>query len=308
MENEVRFDMILNEIALSSMGPYKISTNKMRVDKKTIFLTIPDINIDLYTSIYQAGTLLSNCSGVIEPTKILSMYSKRFSGRIHYKETRKAFITEKVNGAKKIQVVPDNVNLNSLESDETKNKKEDNSKNYFFYDMTIFVEALHYGFEKFSEKIAIFKFLKEITDIYNNDIKIKYPGYNVETLFLINSKNGILLNIIEQFKNYRALKDFKEFTYFDNFALFSNVNNIILPFMCMEKGTPKLILQNIEKIKKYVEVNDEKDKVDSTPLVVDTNENIEKKERKTTEFITTNSVKSSKIFSSMIKSLKDTTL
>jgi hypothetical protein len=174
MNDDVQYDEILIEIALSNLGPYKISTNKLRVDKKTVFLIVPDINLDIYSSLYDTGLLLSNCSGLVIPTNILSMYSKRFSGRIHYRETRKEFIGTQVSGAKKIQVIPDaEVSINKDINIKEKNNKD--SKDYYFYDMSIYINALNYGFEKFSEKISIFKFLKELDNKYSL-VKSKYSG------------------------------------------------------------------------------------------------------------------------------------
>jgi hypothetical protein len=79
--------------------------------------------------------------------------------------------------------------------------------------------------------------------------------------------------------------------------------------MYKEKNKPKLILQNIEKIKRYVDATDEKDKINNTPLVIDSDKNLENKERNSGKSLINKSVlEKSNIFSSMINNLKQETL
>ena len=77
---------------ISSITPNRITSQRLIIDKPTIFMVFPDTNIKIWDYIYKTNFLLANCSGIICPQKTISFMRKRINGKIHALEFKKKII------------------------------------------------------------------------------------------------------------------------------------------------------------------------------------------------------------------------
>jgi len=73
----------------SAIHATSIIKQKIFVDKKTIFIVLPDTNIDISKEIYNIGFLLSNCRGLVVPNKIITIGRRKFNGKTHFFDIKK---------------------------------------------------------------------------------------------------------------------------------------------------------------------------------------------------------------------------
>jgi len=235
-------DIFLTEIALSKMNEYKISKNNtLRVDQPTVFLIIPDTNINIWSTIYGSGLIQTNCESIVASNKVFKINNKMFSGKAHFLDLKKNLLVKKSPG-KKFRV---NSNL-MVDKVNSKDKK------YWLYDLSLYSQSLKYSLKKFSYLMAVQKFFNAISKEYSR-IKKKNPIIKVEILFLIKDLNGDLFNIFKNIKIYLPEKKLQDLNFYDNFAFISNCNKTILPIYHKDKGKNKLILKNINKIENFLE-------------------------------------------------------
>jgi len=233
----------------SSLHPNSIVKQKIFVDKKTIFILVPDINIDISKEIFNMGFLLSNCSGLVVPNKILTIGRRKFNGKAHFLDVKKKMLTTDSKITKKIKI------LNSLII-EVPNKEKINSSaknNYYFYDTTMWIQAFNYMIEQQSEKIATHQLFIELSALYES-IKANNILYNIEILFLIKNQNGLLFNFFQSLRTMIKNEDLKMIKFFDEFACISDCQEVIIPIFNNDEGT-KFLVQNMSKLEKYIEVN-----------------------------------------------------
>lgn len=238
----------LLEANISTLSPMTISKAKMRVDRPTVFITIPDTNVKLYSSIQSSGLLLSNCTGIVSPNKMVSVHNKKFNGKLQYNETKKDAIHSK--SGKKLTVMA----TVPIEGIRTDGKKK---KNFLFYDMSIYSKGLSYMLTKFPEKITARNFFENISNTYQL-LKKSNVATSHELLFLIQNEKGSLYNILKNLKTLIPLKDFETMNIFDNFTLISNTNGVIIPIVRKDNLKNKLIISNIQRIPNYFKVEEVK--------------------------------------------------
>src|SRR6056297_3918093 len=104
----------LFEISMSQLNEKKISKNMLRIEKPTVFLTIPDTNIKSWNHIHNTGLFLSNCKGIVAPNKMFKIGSKTFNGKEHYLDLKK-HLQVKQNQGKKINVTTTLNNLKNVD-------------------------------------------------------------------------------------------------------------------------------------------------------------------------------------------------
>jgi len=240
-----------------------IIKQKIYVNKKTIFIVLPDTNLQIYNEIYNTNFLLSNCSGLICPNKIFTIGRKKFNGKVHFLEVKKRLManTEEKIG-KKIKV------LGSLVLDkEEKDIRNQRKSNYYFYDATMWIEAFNYLLQHFSERGATKILLNELESLYKK-IKSFNPIYNVDLVFFIKNQQGQLFNTLMNLRNIIKSDDFKKMNFFDDYALVSDCQNVLIPLVYREKGETKIIISNLQKLKTFVEENPEIEQISQSSVVV----------------------------------------
>ena len=231
----------------ASIQPSYIIKQKLYVNKNTIFIILPDTNLQIYNEIYNTNFLLSNCVGLVCPNKIFTIGKKKFNGKAHYLEVKKrltAMLDQRPG--KKIKVLGNLIFQNEEE-------KDNKSSKYFFYDASMWSEAFAYLTQHFSERGAVKILLVELETLFQK-IKNLYPTFNVDLLLLIKDQKGQLYNVIQNLRTYVKQDDLKELKIFDNFMLVSDCQEVLLPILHKEKNETKLILPNIQKLQKYVEI------------------------------------------------------
>ncbi len=276
--------MNYDNVHLSSI----IKNQKLYVNKRVIFITFPDTNLQIWNEIYHTNLLMSNCAGIVCPNKIFSIGNKKFNGKAHYLEVKKRLLTldEKKIG-KKIKVLGNLIE----EKDETEDKNKKPIK-FFFYDASMWTEALAYLLDRTTERVALKILLKEFQTMYEK-IKSYDPTYDVDFLFLIKNQNGNLFNLFQNIRTLIKTDDFKDMKFFDNFTMMSDCQEVLMPIIRREKDETKLILMNINKMEKFVEIQSATEEASETsPISDEETEEVEKPatERKT-ESVISNIVK-----------------
>ena len=237
----------------SSIHPSYVINQKIRVDKKTIFIVLPDTNLDIALEIYKTNFLLSNCMGLVCPNKILTIGKRKFNGKIHFYDIKKRMMVSEDNQkiGKKIKV------LNSLiieKPDKEILTSASKTPNYYFYDTTVWSQALEYLLQKFSARTVIQQLFEELTTLYNQ-IKTNNRDYNIELLFLVKNQNGRLYDILTNIRTWAKSIKLEDLKFFDDFATISDCEGTLIPILNHDKNQTKIIIQNLPKLEQYIEAN-----------------------------------------------------
>jgi hypothetical protein len=263
-------DQFLLEMAISNFTEHKLSKTNLIIDQPTIFMAIPDTNVNIWNVIYDVGMLKSNCEGIVVPNRMFKINRKTFNGRIHFLDVKKNLLINKVKG-KKFRVVSTFTGI-----DNVKNK----DRKYWFYDLSLYSQSLKFMTERFSELQAAKKFATSITTEYERLKKLN-PAIKVECLFIIKNKDGALYNMFEKSRVYFPEKFLQNISFYDNFGLISNANNTIFPMFYKDKGHNKLNFKNINKLKSLIQNSEDKSVIEKESIVGDSiidKDSAEKKE------------------------------
>lgn len=240
----------------SSIHPANIVKQKIRVDKKSIFIVLPDTNLDIAEDIYHSNLLLSNCMGLVCPNKILMIGRKKFNGKAHFFDVKKKLTLQDNKIGKKLRV------LNSLIIEKDKREVLTSSKtsNYYFYDATVWSQATEYMMQKFSRRATVKLLFNELSKLYTH-IKSNNQDYNVEVLFLVKNQSGRLYDIFKNIRSLIKLDDLKDIKFFDDLSIISDCESISIPIFNKDKGETKLLVQNLNKLESFIEANSEADNI-----------------------------------------------
>jgi len=224
---------------LTKITPLKIVSQRIVVDQPTIFLLFPDTNTKIWDQIYHTNFLLANCNGIICPPKTISFMRKKFNGRVHTLEFKKQLIGIET-ASKKLKV------LNSIHE-----KKEKNAdKNFYFYDLSVYSDAVNLLKEKLSVKQLTVELFTQISKTYQN-LKSNFPNYNVEVIFLMQDDLGYLSEIIKHIKVSIPKDKLVDYPCFDDFIFISTHNKYLVPILTRVEGKSEYITQHLMKIEGY---------------------------------------------------------
>lgn len=233
----------------SSIHPAYIVKQKIYVDKKTIFIVLPDTNLDTSIEVYNSGFLLSNLMGLVCPNKILTIGKRKFNGKAHFYDIKKKLTATDQKIGKKIKV------LNSLviEKADKEVLSAHKASNYYLYDATVWSQALEFMMQKYPERTVVKQLFEELAALYKQ-IKSNNQDYNVDVLFLIKNQGGRLYNIFSNIRTFLKTDDFKQIKFFDDYACIADCQNTLFPIFDKEKSETKLIVANLPKLEQYIEV------------------------------------------------------
>ena len=251
-----------------SIHPNYIIKQKLYVNKNTAFIVLPDTNLKIYNEIYNTNFLLSNCIGLVCPNKIFTIGKKKFNGKAHYLEVKKyltATLDERVK--KKIKVLA-NLVIKSEELNSHKNSK------FFFYDASMWSQAFAYLLEHFSERGATKLLFNEMQELFQK-IKKMYPTFDVDVLFLIKDQKGNFYNIFQNLRILIKAEDLKQLKFFDNYALISDCQEVIFPILNREKSETHIIIPNLQKMEKFIEIDQMSQQISNTTAIAPSEENKE---------------------------------
>ena len=235
----------------SSIHPSYVVKQKIFVDKKTIFIVLPDTNLDISTEIYHMNFLLSNLVGLVCPNKVLTIGRRKFNGKAHFYDIKKKLSATDFKIGKKIRV------LNSLIIEKAEKEilsSSHKASNYYLYDATVWSQALDYMLQRLSERAVVKQLFEELTNLYKQ-IKSNNQEYNVEVLFLIKNQGGRLFNIFANIRSLIKPDDLKALKFFDDYCLISDCETILIPIFNKEESETKLVITNLAKLEQYIEVN-----------------------------------------------------
>lgn len=236
----------------STISPSRILKQRIQIDENTIFLVLPDTNLDISVEIYNTKFLLSNCKGLVSPNKIITIGNRKFNGKIHFYDLMKkmAIPDEDQKIGRKLKV------LNSLTIE--KEKKEvvssgSKKAEYYFYDMSIWSKAIDYLLEKFAERTVVQHLFGELEELYKQ-LKATNPTYNIEVLFLIKNTSGKLFNIFSNIRTLSKAVKLEDTKFFDRYGSIVDCEGTFVPIFNISKGQTKAIVQNLPKLEKYIEM------------------------------------------------------
>ena len=252
----------------SSLHPAYVVKQKIYVDKKTIFIVLPDTNLDISTEIYHINFLLSNCMGLVCPNKTITIGKRKFNGKAHFYDVKKKLTAnifdQKIS--RKIKVSSSLI-IEKPDKDVVSTHK---SANYYFYDATVWSQALEYMMQRYPERTVVKQLFEELVTLYNQ-IKSNNQDYNIEILFLIKNQSGRLYNIISNIRSYIKVDDLKSLKFFDDYTIISDCQNVLIPIFNSEDGETKLIITNLSKLELYIEANVAAESINQateTPIIV----------------------------------------
>lgn len=254
-----------------SLHPENILINKkIYINKSVAFIVLPDTNLKIYNEIYNTNFLLSNCIGLISPNKVFTIGRKKFDGRKHYLDVKKNL--EKVDDnkiSKKLRVY----STLTIKQDEIQQKTEVKTPaKFIFYDASIWSQAVNYLLNNFSERTVAKLLFNELQELYKN-IKSFYPTFDVDVLLLVKNREGVFYNIITKIRTIIKKEFLEELKFFDNFLLLSDCEKVIIPIMHQKEGKVNLVIQNINKLEKYIEQQEEAKSIDSSPVIEEPKDN-----------------------------------
>ena len=224
---------------ISSITPIKISSSNIIVDQPSIFLVIPDTNIKIWDQIYNTNFLLANCEGIICPSKVYTFMKRKFNGKIHVLDLKKKLI-ETETKTKKLKV------FNSIHVSESK----ESNKNYYFYDMSIYTEAIGQLQDKITPKVLIKELIKNIESTYQT-LKSNYPNYYVDIIFLMKDNLGYFNQMFQDIRMLLPKDELNKHTFFDHFTFVSTSNRYLIPILNRLEGKNLYITQNLTKLPGY---------------------------------------------------------
>jgi len=298
----MEFDDLLLEKNLSSLTPFQVSRIKLRVDRKTVLIVVPDTNVQFNKTVNDLGFLLTTCRGIISPNKSIMISKRRFNGRLQYLDLKKKMVETK--HGKKLRVMASIPRQRNTDKTVPTQKKD---STFYFYDMTLWSNALKYMNEKFSEKMTATRFFNELTKTYQG-LKQSHPNINFELLFILKDNTGVLFNILKNIRRFIPLKQLSEIMFFDNYGLVAYGNNVIIPLFYKEKLKSKLIVPNIVKMEKYLPKPEEIKEINNSSAISDkTTETKPKTEEEVMNDLTVNNpsdVKSGSVLTKIVQNLQ----
>lgn len=230
------FNEIINEITLTSLTEKTVSKNKLRVDKPTVFITITDSDTKLVDSLNSSGFLLSNCSGISAPTGVLKIKEARTVGKKYLYDLKSEMADAE---GRKIRVIM------------SPPKVKEDSKEFYIYDMSKYLDLLKDLSKKYTNEIILSQFLFEKIEKTYKELKTKNPNVSHELLFLMKTNHELLNQVFNNI--YRLMsKGLDTMRIYDNYALASNSNNIIVPIMARDDGQNIFLRTNLRKFEKYL--------------------------------------------------------
>jgi len=128
------------------------------------------------------------------------------------------------------------------------------SSHYYFYDTTIWAQALEYMSQHLSERFAVRQIFSELETLYQS-IKLNNATYNVEFLFLVKDQSGKMYNILKSLRSMIKKDELKDIKFFDDYAIVADCQNVLMPLFNREDGNTNFLIQNIFKLEKFIEVN-----------------------------------------------------
>jgi len=255
--------ILLQELNLSSLRPTTLVRGTLRVDKQAIFIILPDTNLNIWDEIYNTGLLLTNCQAIISPTKRFTIGRRKFNAKIHQLELKKQLIKREGPGKKLrvISTIPINLRNKKNKLSSVKPKSQ-----YYFYDASVYSDAIKYLSQKFSGKVLSRMIFQELSSLYTN-IKTALPTTSIELLPIVKNRQGDLAEILEQLYINIPEKQFSTIQLYDNFIIVSNADKVLLPIAYKLKATNKLHRPNITKLEKFLAAEEEAKVIDQEPAI-----------------------------------------
>lgn len=224
----------------SAIKPETIVRSKIRVDKPSIFLLLPDINMEMKNIIYNTGISLVNCYGVISPFLTIRFFNQRVYSRRHARTLRQDLMD--VEGAEKKLKVFHNLPITQQSFDQ----RQTQAAGFYFYDLSIYSFALRHLHQDISLKVLARHLFQKLQQSYSQ-IKTNFPTYNIDTFMFVNSEETPLYNMLNSIRTVMPVKDLQDIDFFDNYTFASNLDQIF-PIMQKHRAQTQVITKNLGKL------------------------------------------------------------
>lgn len=252
--------MIINETTLSNLNDNLIVKNKLQISKPTVFLVIPDSNVDLINFLPNLKFYLSQAAALISPSQIFTIGNKLYNGKKQNLKIKQEMRQQ--SDFRKIKVVSNLPQLQKLKSDE---------KIFYLYDLTLLSEAYNTILSKYSPKKAALILFSELQDLYKL-IKKQNPTINVVPLFLIKNTEGNLYNLFTNIKINLPLDTFQKLSFYSSKTLIHTPSTVFPIFSKNKDDENIVIIKNINKLSSLlteikIEGKKKIEKIKSTEIV-----------------------------------------
>jgi len=262
---------ILLEMVMSQLNERMISRTILRIEKPTVFITLPDSNVKIWDSIYDSGLFLFNGRGIIVPNRQMRIVNRTFNGREYALDARRQFQLRAEHG-KRFRILHTFNHLKDIDPQR--------SKDYYFYDLSLYSQALKHFTEARGPRMAIRRILPLISREYKK-LKQKYPHITFELLWLMKNTSGALFDVIDNIRTFLPRRMVREMPLYDNFLLVSNSNRAIIPILYKDRGKNEFAWANINRLESYLHVHETADQLKKETPVSDTPEEPEVSELET---------------------------
>lgn len=249
---------MLLEMTMSQLNERLISRTILRVEKPTVFITLPDSNVKIWDSIYSSGLFLFNAKGIIVPNRQLRIINRTFNGREYALDARRQFQLRADKG-KRFRITHSFNQLSDVDPQR--------SRDYYFYDLSLFSQAMKHFGETRGPRLVARRIIPLISREYQK-LKNKYPQIKFELLWLMKDTNGVLFQIIENIRTFLPRRMMRNMPLYDNYLLVSNSNRAIIPIMYKDRqGKNEFSWVNINRLEGLLYTQETADQIQGeTPV------------------------------------------
>ena len=210
---------------LTSLHKNAIIRQKLRVDQNGIIILIPDQDVKVWEYFQDSDFLLTNCEGIMAPSKQVRVGTRMINPKGHYLDLKKQM---KGNVERKLQIIDSLPTADRSLTIKVKDGEIPKNSKYIFYDASIYTNHYLNLLEKKGEKIALTGFMIQLGTLYEKFKKLS-PIYNIDLLLLTRNPDSKLLELISSAKKFGFEKALVNAPVFDNFIIASNTKRTAIP-------------------------------------------------------------------------------
>ena len=231
---------LITENALIDLNDSLIIRNKLQINQPTIFLVVPDSNINLIQFLPNLKFNLSQAAAIISPSQIFTIANKLYNGKKQSLKIKQEMNQEK--GTKKLKILTTLPTMSKLTKD---------NKSFYLYDLTLLSNAYNFMFEKYNNKKAAYSLFSELAKIYNY-IHNKNSIIDVVPLFLIDNKDTKLYNLFKNIKINFPKNKLNELSFYSHKTLI-HTSKLLFPIFSKDNDNNNIfVLKNISKLSSLI--------------------------------------------------------
>jgi len=227
---------ILTESQLSKLNDNLIIKHKLRVDRPTMFLVVPDANINLVQFLPKLNLYLSQSESIISPSQVYTIANKLYNGKKQNLKLKQDM--NQASESRKLKVISTLPALSKL---------KESDRLFYLYDLTLLSTAYTFAIEKYNAKKAAATIFEELKKVYIS-ISAKNPIIDIVPLFIIENEATDLFNLFTNIK-INFLTDQLEKTNFYSNKVLIHTPKYVFPIYSKDDDDKNILLiKNINKL------------------------------------------------------------